>query len=370
MALVPFFSESAMKRALIIFAFAATSLAQVKLEGPPQPQLQNANVVEKRAPQLQPMIDTLLKEGGQPFWIGYAVPMINKPRFICCFDSWDDFKRKNGCCSGCRLEKRGGSFFNSDGGTCVSKTPPTHFFVLLRIADGGVDRVQPFTPDCALDASGKTVYWLTGINSAQSIQLLESLAHNEKRKISSEAVSAIGLHADRLAEKVLEKMVAAGQPAKLREDAVFWLGQERGRSGYEIVRRVARTDADRKLREHAIFVMSQTDESDADADIIALAKNDADSHVRGQALFWLAQKASDRAGDAITDVMENDPDLKVKKQAVFALSQLPREKGVPLLIKYAKSGNPVVRKEAIFWLGQSEDPRALNFLEEFLLSKN
>ena len=28
--------------------------------------------------------------------------------------------------------------------------------------------------------------------------------------------------------------------------------------------------------------------------------------------------------------------------------------------------NPVVRKQAIFWLGQSKDPRALDFLEEIL----
>jgi hypothetical protein len=354
-----------------ILLIAACSLAaQVKLEGPPQPTFTDANVVQKLAPQLQPAIDTLLKQSGQPFWIGYAVPMVNKPRFICCFDSISDLQRKEGCCSGCRLEKRGGSFFNSDGGTCVSKRPPTHFFVLLRVADGGVDRLQPFTPDCALDASGKTVYWLTGINSAQSIQMLDGLAHNQRRRVAEEAVSAIALHADPLADKVLEKMIAVNEPPKLRENATFWLGQERGRFGYEIVRRIARSDPDRKLREHAIFVMSETSEPDATTDIIALAKHDPDSHVRGQALFWLAQKASHRAAEAITDAMENDPDLKVKKQAVFALSQMPPETGVPLLIKYARSGNPVIRKEAIFWLGQSEDARALKFLEEFLLSKN
>jgi len=28
--------------------------------------------------------------------------------------------------------------------------------------------------------------------------------------------------------------------------------------------------------------------------------------------------------------------------------------------------NPAVRKQAIFWLGQSKDPRALQFLEEIL----
>jgi HEAT repeat protein len=40
---------------------------------------------------------------------------------------------------------------------------------------------------------------------------------------------------------------------------------------------------------------------------------------------------------------------------------------VPRLVQLAKTNkNPVVRKQAIFWLGQSRDPRALDFLEELL----
>jgi hypothetical protein len=40
---------------------------------------------------------------------------------------------------------------------------------------------------------------------------------------------------------------------------------------------------------------------------------------------------------------------------------------VPLLIEVArKNTNPVVRKQAIFWLGQSKDPRAVEFFAEIL----
>jgi HEAT repeat protein len=57
----------------------------------------------------------------------------------------------------------------------------------------------------------------------------------------------------------------------------------------------------------------------------------------------------------------------VKKRAVFALSQLPKEEGVPLLIKVARTNaNPAVRKQAMFWLGQSRDPRAVDFFAEIL----
>src|SRR5712664_852346 len=62
-----------------------------------------------------------------------------------------------------------------------------------------------------------------------------------------------------------------------------------------------------------------------------------------------------------------NPDTEVKKKAVFALSQLPREEGVPKLIEVAQNNrNREVRKQAMFWLGQSHDPRALQFFEKVL----
>ena len=67
------------------------------------------------------------------------------------------------------------------------------------------------------------------------------------------------------------------------------------------------------------------------------------------------------------DRIDQDPDTDVKKKAVFALSQLPKDEGVPLLIKVARTNpNPEVRKQAMFWLGQSKDARATDFFAEIL----
>ena len=54
----------------------------------------------------------------------------------------------------------------------------------------------------------------------------------------------------------------------------------------------------------------------------------------------------------------------------FALSQLPRDEGVPKLMEVARTNrNPEVRKQAMFWLGQTKDPRAVKFFEDILLKK-
>ena len=53
--------------------------------------------------------------------------------------------------------------------------------------------------------------------------------------------------------------------------------------------------------------------------------------------------------------------------AVFALSQRPRDEGVPILVRIARNNrDPGLQRKAIFWLGQSDDPRALALFEELL----
>ena len=116
-----------------------------------------------------------------------------------------------------------------------------------------------------------------------------------------------------------------------------------------------------------MFALSVSKEPAALTQLLVSARTDSSGHLRGQALFWLAHKAGQKETAAITRAISDDPDTKVKKQAVFALQQLPRDEGIPLLIHVARTNsNPEVRKQAMFWLGQSQDPRALKFFEDIL----
>ncbi len=46
---------------------------------------------------------------------------------------------------------------------------------------------------------------------------------------------------------------------------------------------------------------------------------------------------------------------------------MPKDEGVPKLIEVARiNRNRDVRRQAMFWLGQSGDPRALRFFEDVL----
>lgn len=176
-------------------------------------------------------------------------------------------------------------------------------FVLYRIADRAVQQVRIASPECPLDIGGLTLQWLTGVRPGDSIDWLNTLATGDSsRRLANNATMAIALHGDQQA-----------------------------------------TDR-----------------------LIALARSAKSSDVRGTALFWLAQRAGDKAVGTITQALEA-PETEVRKQAVFALSQLPKDEGVPELIEVARTHRDVaVRKQAMFWLGQSRDPRALTFFEQIL----
>jgi hypothetical protein len=89
---------------------------------------------------------------------------------------------------------------------------------------------------------------------------------------------------------------------------------------------------------------------------------------RRQAVFWLGQAAGDAAAKGLDSIAtDSGGEIEIRKQAVFALSQRPAGEGVPILIRIARTNrHPELRKTALFWLGQSEDPRALTLFEEIL----
>jgi HEAT repeat protein len=347
-----------------------------------QPRIDNGRLTSQAAgsPFAQ-SIRSLVAAQSDVAWIGYAVPVVDGERMMCCFDSGSNWYNGtvimsdgSSCCPTCRLEPSTSSSMTtrppqSPGGV-VKLEGSGQMTVLLRVSERRVERVRVFSEDCRLDAGGRPVIWLENVRPADSIGFLESLVTDQaerRDRVTNGAISAIALHADALADASLERLLAREQPEHVRRAVPFWLGNTRGRRGLEVLRRVIKEDPSTEVRKKAVFGISQSKEDSAVDALVDTARNNDLTTVRGEAIFWLAQKAGRKAAAAITERIEQDPDTEVKKKAVFALGQLPKDEGVPLLINVARThSNPAVRKQAMFWLGQSRDPRALEFFAEIL----
>ena len=258
---------------------------------------------------LEPAFRAAIAAARAPAWIGYEVPTEGRHQ-MCCWDSTDSVGL---ACPGCRLEGHGSFTVRGDhdhpSDRTLSLEGDETILVLFRAEQGRLDRIRSYSSGCALDAGGLPVVWLTDVRPAASVKLLRSL-------------------------------VASGT------------SEEKG---------------DRRVEEPALAALAFHADPSALEALIGLARQDASAHVRGQALFWLAQRAGSKVAGVITRAIEDDPETEVKRRAVFALSQLPHDEGVPLLIDAARRNrNPAVRKQAMFWLGQSNDARALAFFEEVL----
>jgi HEAT repeat protein len=363
------------------FAFGFVEPGSCLAAAEQQPRILNGRLVSQ-APgaNLDATFRQLVAAQTEPAWIGYSVPAVgNGERRLCCNgDTWisDGIVFVNGRLATCGLEPGDRAVRTSQGQAVPNQGPirlegPETMVVLFRVEEKAVQRIRLFSPDCELDAGGRTIQWLDGVNSADSVKLLGTFvtkAELKSDKLTDAAISAIAMHKDEAADVALERLAAAADnPEFVRKKVTFWMGNARGRRGFEAVKKIARDDPSEDVRKSAMFGLSQSSDAQSIPELVRFARQDASPKVRGEAIFWLAQKAGQRAAAEITSAIENDPDTDVKTRAVFALSQLPKDEGIPLLIKVAKTNqNPAVRKKAMFWLGQSKDPRALDFFAEIL----
>ena len=320
------------------------------------PVVKHAEISTHAASSLRAEIEAAKREQA-PLWIGYAVPVTGKFQ-----NNWD----------GDRVDYLEGTR-HDDIQTDDDKSKPSfdHTNVLLRVGAGAVEKVHVERPDRELDAGGLKFVWLTGVREEESIAVLTEFARFDGRRLRDSAVFALAVHKSDAATQALVGLAAAKEELGLREKAAFWLAVQREGAGFEALKKFAHEDADAKFREKLTFDLTLTKQPGAVDELLWLAKNDAEPRVRKQAQFWLATTAQRKIGkavpEALRDAAANDPNTQVRQSAVFALSRLPGDESATQLIELAKTSKDfAVRKQAVFWLGQSKDPRALAYLEQVL----
>jgi hypothetical protein len=293
-------------------------------------------------------------------WVAYRVPKVANGDGPCCFS----IRGGDATRMGCSLDGNSWSFGTDRDG--ASNALDDTLAVYLRVKDGRVERVRALTGSCPVQTAS-TVRWIESVDPASSVAMLSSLLGRTGSSGSDvNGLAALAYHADASATRALATRAEPSHSFKEREQALFWLGQARGAEGAAIIERYATTDRDPKLREKAIFALSQSHAPDAYAQIVTIARSDPVEKVRGEALFWLAQMDDSRAKDDIIASLKAESSEKVREKAVFALSQLD-DGADDALIAVLRGDYPrEVKKQAVFWLGQSGSPRALEYFDEAL----
>ena len=147
------------------------------------------------------------------------------------------------------------------------------------------------------------------------------------------------------------------------------LGRVPARQAADYLLTLAERPGDGDAGEEAIFPATLADSVESWPRLLRIARSGtAADDAKRSAVFWLSQQAGAEVTKGLSDLVDDeDQDRKLREHAVFSLSQRPREESVPELIRIARSHRDGhIRKTALFWLGQSGDPRAVALFEEIL----
>ena len=121
------------------------------------------------------------------------------------------------------------------------------------------------------------------------------------------------------------------------------------------------------LKEKILFSLSQQKGAGNDQWLMSIALNaQEDIELRKKALFWAGQ--SGVAISELSRLYDRMSDTEMKEQIIFVLSQRQRDPAaMDKMFDIAKNEkNSELRKKAIFWLGQSRDPRVQQFLMDLI----
>ena len=157
--------------------------------------------------------------------------------------------------------------------------------------------------------------------------------------------------------------IGYGQRAKCLAD-IFYLPKlerpEEARWYRDLFKRVR----SRELKDKIIFSLSQQRNTGSEQWLLDIAVDQSEStEIRKQALFWAAQNRG-IAFERLAQLYDRTNDAEIKEQLIFGFSQRGNSReAVDKLMSIARNDrDKEMRKKAIFWLGQSRDPRVLDTL--------
>ena len=215
----------------------------------------------------------------------------------------------------------------------------------------------------------QAVFWLGQVRSDRAVPLLEDLLKNSSDKeLKDKAIFALSQQSAPRAGQVLRDFAEREtEDEELREQAIFWLGQKRSEENASYLKGLYTRVKKDALKDKIIFSLSQQRSFGNGDWIMQIALDPKESiEMRKQALFWAGQTGA--ATESFASLYDKMTDAEIKEQLIFVLSQRGRDaKALDKLMDIAKTDkDKEMRTKAIFWLGQSRDPRAAKFLEDLI----
>jgi HEAT repeat protein len=220
----------------------------------------------------------------------------------------------------------------------------------------------------SMDLRENAVFWLGQRQSQAAVEALESVLFGGVQELQEKAVFALSQHGSNRAMELLRGVVVDGNAhPETREQAIFWLGQEGSSEDVATLMDMYRQIQSHDLKEKIIFAVSQNGDREGEEWLLDLARNEREPmELRKNALFWVGQEGDIDAAD-LRELYDEAAAFEFKEHVIFVLSQRDERDAVEELITIARGErDEELRDKAIFWLGQTDDQKAAEFLAELI----
>jgi HEAT repeat protein len=214
----------------------------------------------------------------------------------------------------------------------------------------------------------QAVFWLSQVGTERAVGALDSILRTSKDpSLQEKAVFALSQHDSPKASQALRSYAERPDlPENVREKAIFWIGQSGGKDNEAFLRALYGRLKEVELRNKVLFSISQAGGPENIRWLLGVVRDNTQPvELRKQALFWAGQDDA-----PIADLANLYSSLNVRElreQVIFVYSQRDDSAAVDRLLEIArKDPDAELRKKALFWLGQSSDPRAAKALQDII----
>lgn len=271
--------------------------ATVAVAGPPV--VDNAELEPRTlATELTQWVRSFVLASEEPVWLGWRVPMIERQGTLCCRSRAMGLPQPRAC----DLEGTNRGFvFSAENG--ASGPASDDLVVLLRASSGHLTELRAYSSGCRLDAGGRRVIWLEGVESGKSVSFLYELM-GEEASLRQEALMTLALHASPLAAEQLTHLARSHADPDLRGEALFWLAHTDTPQAPEVILRAIEEDASESVREEGVFALSMLPKDRGIPLLLEILRDGSrPTAIREQAFFWYVQTGDDEALDLIVEIL-------------------------------------------------------------------
>ena len=234
----------------------------------------------------------------------------------------------------------------------------------------GSDRTATDDPGPGDGLEGAAVGALSMIPDDAGMAALMTLARNGTTTVRKAAVFWLGQRDDERGRALVRTVAGDERETEaVRGAAIFALGQ--GESATSADQKFLESLFDRlsseKLKERVLFSVSQRESSDGTRWLLDRARDERQPmEVRRKAVFWAGQGHATVAD--ISSLYGSARDGRLKEHIIFVLSQKHEDAATTRLISIAKDDpDREMRKKALFWLAQKDDPRVTKLITDMVV---